>query len=272
MNAAPLFDVSVALSGREEITLRLDEGHAIPGAESELRPDAVKIEFQLPAVAGLLPACVVPIGRPEEKRYEHETPEFHRMATWLHRIGVDPEETLRRALQKISARQKKVGPLLPALLAAERERLRLGVKEREAANATHKKSLSRSLALLLPDKKIRRWALAPWNSTEGQEKVSRTKDSTKDAVSRSPVNTRRRAPHGRRTAPLDNGSGPLPRARHRHAEEVEDARSGPVLREGEREQGSLLARVAESIPGRANAPAHRRPRPRPGRVKKRPPP
>jgi hypothetical protein len=163
------FDVSVTRSGREEITLRLedDEAEAVPGVREN--PPTSELEL------------------------------FAHLIRWN---GGEPEEILRLEMLKMTKRSARVGPRLGPLLEADAERRRRGAKARGPANETHRKRLRRTLdALVLfgyvrdPEKKRPIWAAiegAERKTMEsarlGQENLSHEKGSTSETSSVSPVN------------------------------------------------------------------------------------
>jgi len=155
MSAAALMsDVTVTRSGREEITLRLDEDEPAPAArEEELRRDAG------PSV-------------PAERERLLDA------AQMVELNGHDPAEVLYRYAEKLTKRSAKVGPRVGPLLERERR-----IRERAAKTAsikvaraederdtgkkseTHRKKLRRTLKKLVvfgyvrdPGKKRPIWA------------------------------------------------------------------------------------------------------------------
>lgn len=126
--SAPLFDVTVNRSGREEQVLRLgDDEH-------------VRLSYDTPTPT---------------VRESPQPSELEALGALVRVGGGDPETVLRRELEKQAERGSKAWPRLLALFEEQKERRRAGMKARAPSGEAHRKQLQRTFKASLPS--LRRW-------------------------------------------------------------------------------------------------------------------
>jgi hypothetical protein len=231
---------------------------------------------------------------PAKREAEPGDDELHFFASLLRMNGRDPEETLRREMEKITKRSRKAGPrlapLLEALDEAERERRLAGKSLGGPKYERRRKKFRRTRDALVPggyardpEKKLPIWAALEKAEREvaaarvGQENLSQENDSTKSAASRTPVVN---SGDERREGDATRGKTNLDRRRRRagtapaaNAPKSAKQRRRPRLHQARPEPRGVPGGRPRTMDRVPTPPLNRRPRPRrPGRVKKKPPP